>query len=313
MLELTKLNKKELQDLFAYLDTYKMEYQSTIGVPSSYSFGLELEFERLRLNKAKEEIKKINKDYLVVEDESVCEMCEGSLFGGEASSPILHDTVSDWKSLRTVADAITSLGGVAGSSTGGHIHIGAQILKEDIRNLVRLVKLWSIFEPTIYRFSYGESSKARPKIDYFAIPMRSIYIALYKKNRSFFNNISATKEFDFGKRMGISFKNYHYLSDEEIVNNTIEVRCPNGSLNPIVIQNNVNFFLKLMQYVTSDNYDEARINRMFSRLIDDNIDYSAFNLKQALMLADLIFEREFDKINFLSGYLKREDYVLLRK
>ena len=62
------------------------------------------------------------------------------------------------------------------------------------------------------------------------------------------------KELGFDKKWAINFKNYHYLSSEEEVNNTIEFRIANGTLDRTIIQNTIHFYLKLMLYVMRDEY-----------------------------------------------------------
>ena len=88
--------------------------------------------------------------------------------------------------------------------------------------------------------------------------------------------------------------------------NTIEFRCPNGTLNEVIWQNNLNFFLSLMNY-TKDGYNnvdyEYYVNKGNDN-IDSDYDYSELYLKDALELVDLIFKTNQDKIDFLKQYVK---------
>lgn len=87
--------------------------------------------------------------------------------------------------------------------------------------------------------------------------------------------------------------------------NTIEFRCPNGTLNEVIWQNNLNFFLSLMNYA-KDGYNNADWEYYVNKAndnIDSDYDYSELYLKDALELADLIFKTNQDKIDFLSNML----------
>lgn len=58
-----------------------------------------------------------------------------------------------------------------------------------------------------------------------------------------------------------------------IEGNTIEVRCPNGTVNPVIWQNNINFFAKLFLYCSGNNFDIEFINYKLDYLKDGIIHY----------------------------------------
>ena len=86
--------------------------------------------------------------------------------------------------------------------------------------------------------------------------------------------------------------------------NTIEFRSANGTLNHIIWQNNINFYEHFLRYSTNPNFDFDRINyRMKNQ--EFSLEYfNIINIEEALELADLIFDNNLDKINFLRQYLK---------
>ena len=55
--------------------------------------------------------------------------------GAEVNSPILVDNASSWKELRRVCLQIQKYG-VIGEKCGGHIHIGAQMIGSDYKNIM---------------------------------------------------------------------------------------------------------------------------------------------------------------------------------
>lgn len=101
----------------------------------------------------------------------------------------------------------------------------------------------------------------------------------------------------------VSTENYNKLCN----GNTIEFRCPNGSLNPAIWQNNVNFFVKLLIYSQSTSYNDDLVQKRHQLNLDKFAGlkwYDEIYLGQALELCDMIFTNNFDKVYFLKQYLK---------
>ncbi|MBE6154211.1 MAG: hypothetical protein E7163_01370 [Firmicutes bacterium] len=312
---LSRLNKSDLKTLFMMLEEYKLIYKYNLGLPENVSFGVEVEFQNVLLDNVQNEIRKDScfKYWYSHKDASVSIETEKGILGGEVSTDILHDIQDDWINLHNLFDILNLMDAKATNKTAFHIHVGAHIFKDDLKYAIRFIKLWCIFENIIYRFGYGKTALKRPHIDIFAPPIARLYRNNYLHNDRYFENMDSTYELDYGKKRAVNFKNYHYLYTEEEVNNTIEIRTPNGTLDPIIAQNNVNFFIKLMLYVTSNKYDEDLIDGLFARLKYKTLEeYSKLDIKTALFLSDLIFDNSLDKIDFLSQYIKKDDYIYLR-
>ena len=95
--------------------------------------------------------------------------------------------------------------------------------------------------------------------------------------------------------------------DKVIFGNTIEFRCPNGSLNPIIWQNNVNLLVKLLEYTKDPKFNHDIIDKrqMINQTKYMNLYwYKEVFLQQALELSDMIFDNNLDKIYFLKQYFK---------
>lgn len=309
---LSKLSKKDLNDLFLYLQDYKISAKKVLNIPEFVSFGIEVEFERLALEEAKRKIESIKdfKYWSVHEEKSVHDIIDGKIIGGEISTDILHNNKRDWKKIFKLYNTLKKLGAVSTNRCALHIHVGAQIFRENLEYLKRFIKVWCIFEDTIFRFGYQELGKPRNNMDIFCAPIAPVYREIIKKKPNYIKNASTPYMFNFGKKNAVAFHNYHYLSSEEEPNNDIELRCMNGTLNPIIVKNNVNLFLNLMLYVTSDNYDSKLVDRLFKKSGEKAFeDYSAFDFKKALLLSDLIFTDGGDKIDFLKGYVKDGDTI----
>ena len=115
----------------------------------------------------------------------------------------------------------------------------------------------------------------------------------------------------FEKNQFINLSNASYLG-EEYVNNTFEYRAPNGTLDPVIWQNNLNIIVKMMKYCNSDNFNlelvENRISKNIMNLSNYKY-YRSIDIDGLLEFADLIFDNNLDKIYFLRQYLKDRKYT----
>ena len=103
--------------------------------------------------------------------------------------------------------------------------------------------------------------------------------------------------------------NFNHVNDfSEYGNyNTVEFRCPNGTLDPVIWQNNLNLFVKLIQYSKRDDFNNDLINerrKINEDFVESDNDFTKIYLRQALEFADLIFFNNADKVYFLRQYLK---------
>lgn len=312
---LSKLSKKDLNELFIELKKYKLSAQKKLNIPETLSYGIEIEFEQLLLKQIMEHMQDIKefKYWLVHGEPSVHRVVNGEILGGEISSYVLHNTKQDWQKIFKIYRILNKLGAENTNRCGLHIHIGAHIFGDDLENFKRFIKVWCIFEDIIFRFGYHESDQPRSieNMTIFCPPLAPKYKKIITYDPKYIKDACTQSEFNFGKRNAVAFSNYHYLTSEEEFNNTIEVRCPNGTLNPLNVQNCINFFLKLCLYVTSEYYDDKLINRLFKKIGSKSFaEYSNLDLKKACILSDLIFQDGLDKINFLRGYIKDSDYMV---
>jgi len=176
------------------------------------------------------------------------------------------------------------------------------------RNVINLLKIWAIYEDILYRFSYGEFCNARPLLTKYAKPISNFikdFLQIVPDDIEF---LPFLNELPPGHSLGLNLSNYRNILME--LNNaikTIEVRCPNGTINPIIWQNNINTFGKLLEFIYSDNYDEEKLEYQLWHLKTPNYEdnnYSKIDFERALEFSDLIFEETIDKINFLRQYIK---------
>ena len=313
--DLKNLSRLDLEQLFLSLYDYKLKYRKSLGLDEKISFGCEIEFEEILLYFVKKELSKHDDltAFQVHPDDSCGFKIDGFDVGGEVVSSILHDTSSDWQSLDEALKILKDLKARITNCTSLHVHVGSQIFKDDIKHLVRFIKVWCIFEHIIFRFAYGATAKERNYLLVFSHPISGAIKMLDKKVSGYLEHITKPSSITFDKKWAVNLANYTSLTNSEEVNNMIEIRCANGSLDKRIIQNIINLYLKMMIYVSSDKYDDDLINRLFQKLKPKYYDtYKNIYIHDALLFADLVFDNSLDKINFLKQYVK-EDHIKLTR
>lgn len=292
-------------DLLKQAKDFVPFYLDTLNLDKKITFGMEIEFEGLLLEIAQDEVFKLPVDegWEVVLEQTVDPFYGHSVVthGGECDSPICMDDIDEvttWIELKIVCDKLKELGAYCGDLSGGHIHIGAQIFEGNKNYLINFLKLWIIYENVIYKMGYaGKEPRSliyenAKKICFllrdiiWEIDDTSDYYTLVSKLIRIFND-------------GINGINFMKMKYETFLyDNTIEFRYPNGSLEPFIWQNNVNFIIKLINYAKSDDFDIDLINY---RIIND--DLLVCRDDKALELANLIYSNDRDKLAFLYQYL----------
>ncbi len=300
--KLSEMNGIDLQELLYYIDNYYLELRNRLGFSDFVTFGLELEFENAMRNRIEARLNEtFGRDvWLLKGDASLDD-------GAEINSPILRDKIATWKNLKQVCDIVSENASI-GKKSGGHIHIGTQVLGIKTESWLNFIKLWSVYENIIYRFVYGDMLVARSSMLQYAEPITKDFWGDYLK-LSQSNQISIEDIIEKVSHQGyqaVIFRNAE-RTNKVSRDNTIEFRCPNGTLDPIIWQNNVNLFVNLLQYSSSSSFNDDIVQERKQINEDKYIGLDFYNeiyLQQALELADMLFQNNFDKVYFLRQYLK---------
>lgn len=301
--KLSEMSGFDLQDLIILIDEYYIKLRNRLGFEQYITFGLELEFENAMRDRIDRQLSEAfpNGDWRTKHD--------GSLHNGaEINSPILRDNETAWRSLDKVCSIVEPLASIDKKS-GGHIHIGTQTLGNNKESWLNFIKMWSVYENIIYRFVYGDFLTARPSMFKYAEPMTKDFWKDYEQLKSEGASLDAIisrishKRYQAVNFNNVSKGNYNKLR----IDNTIEFRCPNGSLNSAIWQNNVNFFVKLLTYSRNISFNDDLVQQRHQLNLDKYVGlkwYDEIYLEQALELCDMIFTNNFDKVYFLRQYLK---------
>lgn len=312
---ISQMNQEELNKFLDDLNGSYLKLRENLGFDKDVTFGLEIEFEHADYDAVKKELcdSNLNKKWRLGYDYSLIE-------GREITSPILRDNSETWETVKQICSYVTPHA-VIDNQCGGHIHVGAHLLKNQPTNWLNFIRLWQAYENIIFRFTYGEYTSARLSMKY-SKPVKYTFDKKYDEILKKYQEINPQNETeneifildDIIKKVGgirnraINFGNITSSRIKEL-NNTIEFRCPNGTLNPIIWQNNVNLLVNILLCSTNNNFNkyvvDARVQK--NEIYDDVdliLDYDEIYLEQALEFADLVFTDNLNKMYFLRQYLK---------
>lgn len=307
---LQTLSHNELNDLLEYLKTYKLQYKNKVNLPENLTFGIEIEGVGKWFDSFSEKIS--DEGWKIADDISLLDA------GDEAISPILRNEPKSWGSIKYMCELLKNNGIYISDRCAGHIHYGHDgLIDEDSEKLFNIMKLWAAYESVIYKYSAGNFATLRDSIWEYAKP--------YAKHIKKLVENMGNNEFDYktmiylickGRHYGVNIENlWNAFASKNLpttVNNTIEVRVPNGTLNPVIWQNNIRFFGNLFTCATEAKFDDERIKYIIQKLpfseynVNRKSDFSFYkhiNLPLALELADTIFTDDDDKYSFLAQYL----------
>lgn len=300
----------------------KPKYKYKLDIDKNITFGTEIEFENASFDDIKTELDN-NSDlasWHLVHDYTVeCKHNE-LIYGGEVVSPILTDTKQTWIQLKKVCTLIKNNIGLTNDKAGAHIHIGLNIFDKKVQNIFHFLKIWIVYEHIIYHFAYGEKNYPRKTLLEYASPIAyRLFECIPEINskeyyfQEIIDYICDISDMSMSLANGFSFSNGSNMLEKK---DTIEIRCPNGTLNEQVWQNNISFFVKLLLYSCSSNFDDEFMNyklKQYKYMYIDN--YQNIYLNDALELMNFLYTKEEDKLSFLKQYLKinRENVSKIKK
>lgn len=211
-----------------------------IKLPPGMTIGIEIESEGELSPKLLQE-EEIIKGWHTKKDKSLDN-------GVEIVSPVLKSENSNERPIYDICSILKSCGNYTSDNCGGHIHIGADYLK-DINAWKNLLELWSNTENLLYIISNAVGETPRSEVYEYASPisqnieeiMESGEIDLESEDdiQNFCDSILQLqgKNKNGSRYSGINFENFGSL-----YKNTIEFRLSNGTINPETWVENINLF-----------------------------------------------------------------------
>jgi len=160
-----------------------------------------------------------------------------------------------------------------------------------LKDKVRFLKLYAMYEDIIYKFSKGEDLEYRNSLEMYAYP-----IILTLKGLMYLYDDDIVNVFTNNKRYGIIFKQ----QDKEL----IEFRTPNMTSNIILWQNYITTFYYLLNFSISDKYDKKDVDCYINNFYKSYLlgYYELENKDKATQLVKSIFPNSIDQYNFMHQY-----------
>lgn len=299
------------------LQSEKLKYKSSLDIEEDINFGVEVEFVNKKLKEVSELFKENSLDHWEVkEDTSVTDYENFS--GGEIASPILDNTSNSWNKLKEALYLLRNNNAGVDSKCSTHLHFSSTLLESNYDNWLNFFKLWMVYEMTVFKFSVGAWENIRSNVKFYAKPLyREFYNTLqYDLDQREFSVLDLIETYTYEKNSSLNLNNVKGFDFEN--GNTIEFRTMNPTLNEEIVQNEVNFFYHFMKYAKSKNFDEEFIDYKIKKL-NTKISY-LYALKKnydkdALELADLIYSKDSDKLDFFLQYfgINLPDDGIIRK
>lgn len=309
MENLQSLSKEAKNKLLNELKDFKIYYRDSLNLPRRTSFGCEIEFKL--------------PDYQVLDcpigirqDDYVYDLLKSKNYNYpfnvkseadesiEIITDVLKDDAKSWNVLKSVLDFLKNNNAYCNASCASHVHIGKQLLGTNLVSWLNFFRIWCIFEDDIIKFVNGEYYFERTNFNFYSNRCKNVIINLLSKH---INEYDLIPEELCNKKYSINF-NTQYIKDLTIRSNnytksnkknTIEFRCPNGTLNAQIWQNNINFFAKLMTSCYNDRLD----HELLKYLLENQYQFE-HNDDMAFYLADMVFDNDLDKLFFLRQYYK---------
>ena len=272
-------------------------YRKSLDLPKNITFGVEIEYENIVVSTLSHlllEESKNDKWLKGWESKREFDIGEynhlGEEINGEVSSKILMDDEKNWGSLKNVLNIIRENDGIITEKCGGHVNIGTHILERKKEYFRNFLLLWILYEQEIYKFSSGDYVLVRYDYDRLLEKISEDIDIKDIINIRKFNYFSKLPKCLFDKRHDVFIDGT--IKKEKALENRIEFRIPNGSLEEEIWQNYINFFAKFLIACTKELDVEKTLYK---------IEKKEHN---AVELADYVFNEEIDKENFLIQTLK---------
>lgn len=305
------------------------EYRYDINVDSDKKFGIEIEFINANLYNIEKDMerKKIPNQYCLFHKDKnfkfdkwcidkenlLTKVINGNMIGGELSSRILTNEAKTWKELESVCNILLNNNAFVDENCGMHISI-------DVTKFINNSKFWEIFckiialmEIDINLFYMGECFFIR-KSKYCSKDLRIDLLPEINKinfnDDNFFYDMrycNKKRTILFGKTDGINLDDINH-------HGRMEIRYANGSLNHKIMQNNINFSLKLIESILAGKWDSRELSLLIDKeiakgkYIDDSI-----NLKENYILFENLVNKISNSEDDKNDFMKQYEKVLVTK
>ena len=184
-----------------------------------------------------------------------------------------------------------------------HIHIDMEDFFDNWLFFEVFSKLFAIYENDLILFYMGDKYLKRNEIDTYSKPMKRELLGIVNDINFSNDTHFLSKLFNDGNLL-FNIDKGVYISKED---REMEIRYPNGTLNELTIQNNINFILKLIDAIINDKFDRDRLTYLvnyYNKKIFNYDIFSKYNYDGFKDIVEIISIDSMDKENFMGQYEK---------
>ena len=261
-------------------------YRSKLTIPENVNFGLELELDQVNFDEVFKLVRnQFNKCWIVKTDKSLTKDKNA-----EIVSPVLQNKKQTWQLIQRMGELLNKLNPTY-DKCSFQINFDGSLLPK-IEDKIKFLKLFAVYEDIIYRFSMGEDKEYRESLDMYAAP-----IILSLKGALDLDDEYAVELFSNNKRYGVIFKT--------LEKDLIEIRTPNATSNPILMQNYVTFFYYLIKFATSKKCNTRELDQYINNFYRIYLleGYQQAKIEKSLELSNKIFTNKTDQYQFMHQYI----------
>ena len=261
-------------------------YRSKLTIPEKVNFGLELELDQINYDEVFKLVRnQFNQGWIVKTDKS---LTKGR--NAEIVSPVLQNKKQTWQLLQRMGELLIKIN-PSYDKCSFQINFDGNLLP-NTEDKIKFLKLFAVYEDIIYRFSMGEDKEYRESLDMYASP-----IILSLKGALDLDDEYAIELFSNNKRYGVIFKT--------LEKDLIEIRTPNATSNPILMQNYITFFYYLIKFATSKKCNTKELDQYINNFYRIYLleGYQQLKTEKALELSNKIFTNKTDQYQFMHQYI----------
>lgn len=297
-------------------------YRYDIGL-NRYPYGTELEFVNASLQGLDKDFQKTalpielamfhkksdtiyDRNYLDI-DSTVSIQEKDMIYGGEISSRLYHNKKQDWQEIEEICQVLRENGAGINRHCSNQINVNLSPVKKVNVFMETFAKLIAECEDEIKFFYKGDCFLERADEEIYARSMRADLIRKvnaidFSEDNDYIYDLLYRGSAPFGGRCGISLQDYR-------LNGRMEIRYPNGTINKKIIQNNINFSLKLVNAIEEEKIDVERLTFEIAEDLQMRRYWYDFrseeeHYKRFEQLATTIATSTLDQDDFMSQYEK---------
>lgn len=303
-MELSKLSKIDKKELLNEIKNMNFSYRDKLNFSNNITFGVEIEYGTAKRSNimdvmecySGEKIDDFYKYWQYGLEMAFSKVIHGEYYGGELISPILKNKKEYYNQLKLACHTLKKFGATTSGLMAQHVHISTKPFKSKLRYFENFIKIYMLYEDLIYTFGfYGK--EPRKVITTYANPISYLlYNALLEESYNNYEELMSLCDFYFGKTSSINYDKF---------SKTLEFRSCNSTINPVIIQNNINLFCSLIEASKNKKIDLDLIDYKLEKFKEAKYFTSKVSkdLNRAFELSDLIFRKDIDKKYFLKQYM----------